>query len=64
MPMSEVWKRMVKNIDERYYEGEHWAYYCPENADWLSYGWIGGLINTYPMLALNDEKHFQRVKHL
>ena len=24
MPMSEVWKRMVKNIDERYYEGEHW----------------------------------------
>lgn len=63
MPMSEVWKRMVKNIDERYYEGEHWAYYCPENADWLSYGWIGGLINTYPMLALNDEKHFQRVKN-
>lgn len=63
MPMSEVWKRMVKNIDERYYQGEHGAYYCPENADWLSYGWIGGLINTYPMLALGDELHLQRVKH-
>lgn len=61
MPMSEVFSQMVKNIDERYYEGEKGAYYCPENADWMSYGWIGGLINTYPMLALNDAVHDQRV---
>ena len=61
MPMSEVFDRMVKNIDERYYKGEQWEYYCPENADWMSYGWIGGLINTYPMLTLGDEEHARRV---
>lgn len=63
MPMSEVLTRMVRNIEERYHEGEKWQYYCPENADWMSYGWIGGLINTYPMLALGDDFHLQRVKN-
>ena len=62
MPMSEVFSRMVRNIDERYYKGQ-WEYYCPENADWMSYGWIGGLINTYPMLAMGDTEHLQRVKN-
>ena len=61
MPMSEVFDRMVRNIDERYYVGKQWEYYCPENADWMSYGWIGGLINTYPMLALGDEEHARKV---
>lgn len=61
MPMSEVLDRMVKNIDERYYQGSQWEYYCPENADWMSYGWIGGLMNTYPMLALGDAEHERRV---
>lgn len=61
MPMSEVQTRMLRNIEERYHEGEKWQYYCPENADWMSYGWIGGLINTYPMLALGDDFHLQRV---
>lgn len=63
MPMSEVATRMHRNIDERYYVEKEWAYYCPENANWMSYGWIGGLINTYPMLALNDELHRTRVKN-
>lgn len=62
MPMSEVFGRMVKNIDERYYTGGKWEFYCPENANWMSYGWVGGLINTYPMLALGDEEHLRRVK--
>lgn len=62
MPMSEVFDRMVKNIDERYYQGSQWEYYCPENADWMSYGWIGGLMNTYPMLALGDAEHGRRVQ--
>lgn len=61
MPMSEVLSRMVKNIDERYFKGPVGEYYCPENADWMSYGWIGGLMNTYPMLALNDADHLQKV---
>ncbi|MEG1543405.1 MAG: hypothetical protein RR382_02610 [Tannerellaceae bacterium] len=63
MPMSEVFARMVRNIDDRYYKGEQWEYYCPENANWMSYGWIGGLMNTYPMLALGDSEHRQKVKN-
>lgn len=63
MPMSEVFTRMVKNIDERYYKGEKWEYYCPENANWMSYGWIGGLMNTFPMLALGDAEHLRKVKN-
>ncbi|MGN0057949.1 MAG: hypothetical protein ACI363_06890 [Phocaeicola plebeius] len=61
MPMSEVLQRMRQNIEERYHVGEKWQYYCPENADWMSYGWIGGLMNTYPMLALGDDEHLQKV---
>ena len=63
MPMSEVFSQMVRNIDERYYEGAEGSFYCPENADWMSYGWVGGLINTYPMLALGDAVHAARVRH-
>lgn len=63
MPMSEVFNRMVRNIDERYHKSDIAEYYCPENADWISYGWIGGLMNTYPMLALGDTEHLQRVKN-
>ncbi|KKO89827.1 hypothetical protein AAW12_19880 [Sphingobacterium sp. Ag1] len=63
MPMSEVFTRMAKNIDERYYTKDNIGFYCPENADWMSYGWVGGLINTYPMLAMADKVHFDRVSH-
>lgn len=63
MPMSEVFTRMVRNIEERYHVGDKWEYYCPENADWMSYGWIGGLMNTYPMLALGDAEHVRKVKN-
>ncbi len=61
IPMSEVFDLMTRNIDERYHEGPEWQYYCPENADWMSYGWVGGLMNTYPMLALGDAEHYRRV---
>lgn len=63
MPMSEVRERMIKNIDERYVVADKYEYYAPENADWMSYGWIGGLINTYPMLSLADAEHLRKVKN-
>ncbi|WP_233551759.1 hypothetical protein [Parabacteroides sp. AF48-14] len=63
MPMSEVFSRMTQNIDERYYEEGEFGFYCPENANWMSYGWVGGLINTYPMLALGDTGHLRKVKN-
>lgn len=61
MPMSAVLERMTRNIDERYHKGKDFQFYCPENAQWMSYGWVGGLINTYPMLALGDSLHRERV---
>lgn len=63
MPMSEVFTRMTRNIDDRYFKNERFEYYCPENADWISFGWIGGLMNTYPMLVLGDDEHVRRVKN-
>ncbi|WP_218127733.1 hypothetical protein [Niabella drilacis] len=60
VPFSAINQIMTRNIDKRYYEGK-FSFYCPENADWISFGWIGGLINTFPMLALNDALHRERV---
>ena len=54
---------MTSNIDRRYMKCENWEFYRPENADWISYGWVGGMMNTYPMLALGDSEHLQKVKN-
>ena len=61
IPMSRVMKLMMADIDDRYLDRDTTQYYCPENADWMSYGWIGGLMNTYPALALGDAEHLRRV---
>lgn len=60
MSMSKVLTTMMADIDERYIETDSNGYYCPENADWMSYGWIGGLMNTYPALAMGDQEHTRR----
>lgn len=62
-PASEVMRLMTSNIDRRYMKCDDWEFYRPENADWISFGWIGGMMNTYPMLALGDEEHLQKVKN-
>ena len=62
IPFSEVARLMCNNIDRRFYNDNKYHFYCPENANWISYGWIGGLMNTFPMLALGDEMHRHRVK--
>lgn len=62
MPSSEVLKVMTANIDRRFYADDTNQFYCPENAEWISFGWIGGLMNTFPMLALGDAEHRERVK--
>lgn len=63
IPMSEVFSLMTANIDKRYFQGENSQFYCPENANWISFGWIGGMMNTFPMLAKADEFHRNRVKN-
>ncbi|HEV2483618.1 MAG TPA: hypothetical protein VGS79_28325, partial [Puia sp.] len=60
IPFSEVVAMMTKRIDHRFYNGSH-SFYCPENATWISYGWIGGLMDTFPMLVLGDQSHLERV---
>lgn len=61
VPMSRVLQLTRARIDSRYREDERSAYYCPENAEWMSYGWIGGMMNTFPMLAAADDARFERV---
>lgn len=60
---SEVMRLMTSNIDRRYMKCDDWEFYRSENADWISFGWIGGMMNTYPMLALGDAEHLRRVKN-
>ena len=61
-PKSEVLKLMVKNIDRRFCVNGNNKFYCPENAEWISYGWVGGLMNTFPILALGDQEHRNQVR--
>lgn len=61
VPFSEVARLMTNRIDSRFHQGKEFQFYCPENAAWISFGWIGGLMNTFPMLALGDEMHLERV---
>lgn len=37
------------------------SYYKPENNDDFQLGWVSGMMNTYPMLVLNNPKERQRV---
>lgn len=37
------------------------SYYTPENSRDFQLGWVSGMMNTYPMLALNDAKERERV---
>jgi len=36
-------------------------YYLPENSKDFQLGWVSGMMNSYPMLALNNEKERRRV---
>ncbi|HEX7845960.1 MAG TPA: hypothetical protein VF476_09190 [Chitinophagaceae bacterium] len=36
-------------------------YYLPENSKDFQLGWVSGMMNSYPMLTLNNEKERQRV---
>jgi hypothetical protein len=61
IPFSQVAAWMTERIDARWYAGVDFEFYCPENAKWISFGWVGGLMNTFPMLALGDQFHLDRV---
>jgi len=37
------------------------SYYAPENNKDFQLGWVSGMMNTFPMLYMNDEKERERV---
>ena len=37
------------------------SYYAPENNKDFQLGWVSGMMNTFPMLHMNDEKERERV---
>ncbi len=62
LPESEHLKRMVGFTDGRFFSGKGDAkFYMAENGDWIPFGWVGGWINTYQMLAMGDEARLERV---
>ena len=60
-PSSQVEKWMTERIDSRFHNTPTARFYCPENAPWIAFGWVGGWMNTFPMLVLGDEEHLERV---
>ena len=53
---------MTKRIDSRWHEGPAGQYYGDSNCGDICLGWVGGLMNTYPMLyAFGDAIHRERV---
>lgn len=61
IPMSQTAAWMTDRIDSRWYDGPQYKFYCPENATWISFGWVGGLMDTFPMIVLGDDMHLKRV---
>lgn len=61
LPMSKLFE-VVSNITKnRFVTVPAGSYYLPENNNDFQLGWVSGMMNTYPMLALNDEKERNRV---
>jgi hypothetical protein len=61
LPASESLKWLAARIDNRWQVHPQVSFYGCENGNWLTTGWVAGLMNTFPMLALGDEPHRQRV---
>jgi len=61
LPFSEVTRLMTVRTDARWRVGTGGQYYSPENSTDVCLGWVGGLMNTFPMLALGDGFHRERV---
>jgi lysophospholipase L1-like esterase len=60
IPFSEVTRLMTGRIDGRWHENSAGQYYGDSNCDIITLGWVGGLMNTFPMLALGDAMHRER----
>ncbi|WP_212004940.1 hypothetical protein [Chitinophaga sp. HK235] len=61
LPMSKLLQCASDICRNNFIQVKAGAYYKPENNQDFQLGWVSGMINTYPMLALNDTLERQRV---
>ncbi len=61
LPMSKLFELATGICSNNWITVLAGSYYPPENSRDFQLGWVSGMMNTYPMLALNDAKERQRV---
>ncbi|MFB7600023.1 hypothetical protein [Streptomyces sp. NPDC056160] len=61
LPMSKLAELGTKICRGNFTETKAGRFYLPENNRDFQLGWVSGMINTYPMLALNDPTERGRV---
>ncbi len=61
LPMSYYLQLATTICSNNFREFPVGSYYLPENSKDFQLGWVSGMMNTYPMLALNNEKERNRV---
>jgi len=61
LPMSKLVQVATDICSGNFVEVSAGSFYRPENSKDFQLGWVSGMMNTYPMLALNDKKERDRV---
>lgn len=61
VPMSKQLELATGIASTRWVEVAVGKYYAPENGNDFQLGWVSGMMNTFPMLALNNVKERERV---
>jgi hypothetical protein len=61
LPMSKLFEVATEICRGNFVEVPAGSFYRPENSKDFQLGWVSGMMNTYPMLALDDEKERGRV---
>ncbi|AOW09963.1 hypothetical protein [Flavobacterium gilvum] len=61
VPMSKQFELGTGIASTRWVEVPVGKYYAPENGNDFQLGWVSGMMNTFPMLMLNDAKERERV---
>ena len=61
LPMSELVAAGTRICSGNFSVQPVGNYYLPENSKDFQLGWVSGMINTFPMLALNDSTERRRV---
>jgi len=61
IPMSKLFEAATNICRGNFVDVPAGSFYRPENNKTFQLGWVSGMMNTYPMLALNDKKERERV---